>query len=249
MLNKIEISRKRLGPPWWGVSPQPVLQVKHSCDQDTSTLKSPLRQATTSLLPKEALIALIFWQNGPARMALVSLTPCFTCHTLMEKWSQNFSHIPCGCSVFGLSWGKLLAGCTCIPQGCTWCLCWLFPWNSKANLCHELGLAYRGDGWSTMLTGLYLLGLWFQYSSALLRDFGTSFNTQEFSIPHFQEALSGKGNFQAVGSALVICNQIFQATSGKRIVDFREWRGNTCIWLLQSIRKMILLARCQGNLP
>lgn len=156
---------------------------------------------------------------------------------------------PCGCAVCGLSWGELSAGCTCIPQGCTWCLCWFFPWSSKTNLCPELGLACRGDGWSPVLTALYLLGLWFQYSNALLKDSGTSFNTQQFSFPHFQEVLSGKGNFQAVGSALVVCNQIFQVTSGKCLVDFREWRGNTCIWLLQSIRKIIFLARCQGNLP
>lgn len=100
-----------------------------------------------------------------------------------------------------------------------------------------------------VFTALCLLGLWFQYSSDLLKDFGPYFNTQECSIPHFHEVLSGKGNFQAVGSALVICKQIFQATSGKYRVDFREGRGNTCIWLLQSIRKMILLAWCRGSLP
>lgn len=92
-------------------------------------------------------------------------------------------------------------------------------------------------------------GCGFQYSSALLRDSGTSFSIQESSIPHFQEVLCGKGNFQALGSALFICNQMIQAASGKYIVDFREWRGNTCIWLLHSIRKMILLARCRGDLP
>lgn len=65
-------------------------------------------------------------------------------------------------------------------------------------------------------------GCCFQYSSALLRDFGTSFNIQEFSSPNFQEVSCGKGNFQAVGSALIMCNQIFQAASGKCSVDCRE---------------------------
>lgn len=53
--------------------------------------------------------------------------------------------------VFGLSWEKLFTMCMHTPHRCIWCLCWLFPWSSKTNSCHELGLAYRGDGWSTML--------------------------------------------------------------------------------------------------
>lgn len=73
-----------------------------------------------------------------------------------------------------------------------------------------------------VFAALSLLGLWFQYSSALLRDSGTCFNIQEFGIPHLQEVLCGKGNFQALGSALFIYNQIIQAASGKCIVDFRE---------------------------
>lgn len=213
MLNKIEINRKRLVPPhpWWGVSSQPLLQVKHFCAQDNSALQSLSRSINCS------------WQNVPSGMALVSVILCLHMAHLVGKGFLSFKHIHCGCALFGLGWEKLLA--VYIPHGCIWCLCWLFPWSSQTNSCHELGLAPRAGGWSTVFTAvftaLYLLGLWFQCSRALPRDFGTSFNVQEFSIPHFQEVLRGKRNFQAVGSALVICNQIFSSSIWKMCSRFQ----------------------------
>lgn len=49
-----------------------------------------------------------------------------------------------------------------------------------------------------------------------------SFNVRELGVSRMREILCGRGNFRAVGSALFVCNQIFQAASGKCMVDFRE---------------------------
>lgn len=115
----------------------------------TASTAPVFRKILPSTAPKEALIACDRMVHLGWHLS-IWCSAC-TCLTMLGKGCQNFKHSPRGCLVFGLSWEKLLTMCMYTPHRCMWCLCWLFPWSSKTNSCHELGLAYRGDGWSIVL--------------------------------------------------------------------------------------------------